>query len=132
MGDVLVDATEGRTAADVVHARMTATPATATVAEVREYFAGSGSRRLAVLADELGHYAGMLTPEDLEAADDPSAPAADFARPGTTVFPDDPAELARDLALAAESRRVPVVHADGRLLGVVALDERRERFCGTG
>lgn len=132
MGDVLIDATEGRTAADVVHAKLTPTPATATVGEVREFFAGSTSRRLAILADELGHYAGVLTPEDLAGAEDPDEPAADHAQPGTTVFPDDPAEVARDLALAAESRRVPVVYADGRLLGVVALDERRERFCGTG
>ncbi len=42
---------DGLSAADVVHPRLTSLPASATVAEVRDFFAASSSRRLAVFTD---------------------------------------------------------------------------------
>jgi len=51
---------------------------------------------------------------------------------GPTVAPDAPATSGRDLALQTDSRRVPVVARDGRLLGVVAVTGDLRSFCGTG
>jgi CBS domain-containing protein len=63
---------------------------------------------------------------------DAARPAAEVAQDGPTVAPDAPASTGRDLALASDSRRVPVVDADGRLLGVVAITGDLQCFCGTG
>lgn len=125
------DETGGLIAADVMHPRPSSLPATATVAEVRAYFAVSTSRRLAVLADE-DRFAGALTPESIDERADPSAPAVDHASLDPTIDPAAPAADARDLALAQPSRRLPVVDAAGTLVGLVAIDKRLERFCRTG
>ena len=55
----------------------------------------------------------------------------DILTPVPTVGPHDSGARALDLALADPSRPVPVVDADGRLLGVVAIDKQRAGFCGT-
>lgn len=132
MTNLPLDAAAGRTAAELVHHKLTATPAGTTVAEIRAFFAASESRRLAVLVDRGGRFAGVLSREDADAAPDPDAPAASVARPGPTVAADAPAAEAREAALADPSRRVPVVGADGTLLGVVAIDKTLSAFCGTG
>jgi CBS-domain-containing membrane protein len=119
---------DGRTAADVVHRRMTTLPASATVGDLRAYFAESESHHLAVLVDG-ARYVGSLTPADLPADD--AAAAADFARPGPTIAASTPAGAARDAALADPSARLPVVDADGALVGVVAINDARDGFCGT-
>jgi CBS domain-containing protein len=85
---------------------------------------------MAFLADD-GRYVGSLTPEDLEAAVDASRLAAEVARYGPTVAPDAPAGAGSELALQTEARRVPVVDADGKLLGVVSVTDDLARFCGT-
>lgn len=131
MPEITLEQTDGRTARDLVHVRMSSTPASATVADVRAFFAGSANRRLAVLADEDGRVAGVLVPADVVAAD-PSEPARGHARNGPTVAADAPAAVARDAALATDTRRIPVVEADGTLVGVVAVDEHERYFCGTG
>ena len=118
------------TAQDVMHAQFSALPASATVAEVSAWFAASTSRRVAFLADG-ERYAGSLTPADLAAAD-PGRPAAEVARTAPIVAPDASAATGRDLALQSDSRRVPVVGDDGRLLGVVAVTSDLQSFCGTG
>jgi Mg/Co/Ni transporter MgtE len=118
------------TAQDVMHAQFSALPASATVADVREWFAASASRRVAFLADG-ERYAGSLTPADLEHAD-PGQPAAEVAAGAPTVAPAASATTGRDLALRTDSRRVPVVDEDGRLLGVVAVTSDLQSFCGTG
>jgi Mg/Co/Ni transporter MgtE len=130
MANIRTDEAEGLTVQDIMHARFSALPATATVGEVRDYFAASASRRLAFLAGDDGTYAGSLTPAHV-ADGDPQQPAAEVADGGPTVSPADAATTGRDLAVRTDSRRVPVVH-DGRLLGVVAVTGDLQNFCGTG
>lgn len=125
---------DGRAAASVVHPRLTSLPSTVTLAEVRAYFAASPSRRLATLLDEDGHYVAAVAPEDLppEGATDEQDPAHACARERPTVRDDAPAADARDLALGTSTQRVPVLDAHRRLVGVVAIDKTRTRFCGLG
>ena len=125
----LEEATE-LTAADVVHKRFSALPAEATVAEVREWFEASSHRKIAVLADGRS-YAGTLTREDLGGDVDPLAAASELASPGPTVAPEDPAKTAHDLAVATPALRVPVVDAEGILIGVVGITDDLAGFCGT-
>ena len=124
-----IDEAEGLSVADITHAKFTALPVTATVADVQAWFAASPSRRQAFVADG-ERYAGSLTLADLEGAD-PDRPAVEVAQQGPTVSPDAPATTGRDLALETDARRVPVVDADGRLLGVVAVTGDLRSFCGT-
>jgi len=131
VANVQINEIDGLTVAAITHAQLSTINSTATVADARAYFAASTSRRSAFVVDG-GRYLGSLTPADLPSDGDPSAPALALARVGATVSPDDPAAVGRDLALAAESRRIPVIDADRRLLGVVAINRTREWFCGTG
>jgi CBS domain-containing protein len=127
-----IDEAEGLTVADIIHAKFTALPATATVGDVRAWFAASTSRREAFVADG-DRYVGSLTPADVDGDVDPAGLAVDVAQQdGPTVAPDAPATTGRDLALLTETRRVPVVDSDGRLLGVVAVTGDLQSFCGTG
>ena len=130
MPKIRIDEAGGLTVGDIIHAKFTALPATATVGDVQEWFAASTSRRQAFVADD-GRYVGSLTPQDLERADDPSRPAVEVAQDGPTVSPGASAAEGRDLALLTESRRVPVVDDDGILLGVVAVTGDMQSFCGT-
>jgi CBS domain-containing protein len=126
-----IDEAEGLTVADITHAKFTALPATATVGEVRAWFAESTSRRQAFVADG-DRYVGSLTPADVDGDADPARPAVEVAQQdGPTVAPEAPATTGRDLALLTETRRVPVVDSDGRLLGVVAVTGDLQSFCGT-
>lgn len=126
-----IDAADGLSVSDVIHAQLSALPATATLADLRDYFAASTSRRLAFLVEEDGRYVGSLTPGHLDRGD-PQRAAAEVADLGPTVSPEDPATLGRDLALLTDARRVPVVDDGGRLLGVVAVTGDLQCFCGTG
>jgi CBS domain-containing protein len=125
-----IDDAAGLAAADVIHKRFTALPHTATIGDVREWFAASSHRRVAVLADD-GHYAGSLTPADLAGDLDAGRRASEIARRGPTITPDAPASAAHELALSSEVRRVPVVDRDGRLLGVVGVTDDLAAFCGS-
>jgi CBS domain-containing protein len=126
-----IDEADGLTVADITHIRFTALPASATVGDVRAWFAQSSSRRLAFVADG-ERYLGSLTPADVAGGADGDRLAVEVAQDGPTVAPEAPATSGRDLALLTESRRVPVVDADGRLLGVVAVTGDLQSFCGTG
>lgn len=117
--------------ADVIHKRFSAMAGDATVRDVREWFAESPHRRMAFLCDADGCYRGSLTPADLTADLDPGRPASEVARGGPTVAPDAPATVGRDLALATDARRVPVVDQAGTLIGIVAVTEDLTGFCGT-
>jgi CBS-domain-containing membrane protein len=125
-----VDEAAQLSAADVIHKRFSALPADSTVAEVRDWFAASSHRKVAVLANHR-RYAGSLTREDLGDESDPLRPAADFARPGPTVTPEAPAFTAHQLAIATPALRVPVVDHDGTLVGVVGVTDDLAGFCGT-
>jgi CBS domain-containing protein len=130
MAHTRLDQAAGLTVGDVVHRKFSALPADATIADVRAWFAASTSRRMAFLADD-EHYAGSLTPEDVDGDLDPARPAADVAHSGPTVLPEAPAAEGEQLALRTAARRVPVVDRDGRLLGVVSVTEDLQAFCGT-
>jgi Mg/Co/Ni transporter MgtE len=130
MAKIRTDATDGLTVHDVMHAKFSALPATATVGDVRDWFAASASRRLAFVADDDGGYVGSLTPAHV-AEGDPALPAADVADTGPTVSPAESATTGRDIALRTDARRVPVVD-EGRLVGVVAVTGDLQNFCGTG
>jgi CBS domain-containing protein len=125
----LDDATQ-LSAADVIHKRFSALPADSTVAQVRDWFATSSHRKIAVLANQR-RYAGSLTREDLDREPDPHRAAADLARPGPTVTPETPALAAHKLAIATPALRVPVVDHDGTLIGVVGVTDDLAGFCGT-
>jgi CBS domain-containing protein len=125
-----LDESAGLSVTDIMHAKFSALPASATIAEVREWFAASTSRRQAFLADG-DRYAGSLTADDVASQADDDRPAVDVAQDGPTVSPDAPAATGSDLALLTDSRRVPVVDGDGRLLGVVAVTGDLQSFCGT-
>jgi Mg/Co/Ni transporter MgtE len=131
MANVQIDQIDGLSVEAITHCQLSTIPSTATIAEARAYFAASTSRRSAFVVDE-GRYLGSLTPADLPTDADPAAPALPLARVGATVRADEPAAVGRDLALAADSRRIPVIDAEHRLLGVVAINRTREWFCGTG
>jgi CBS domain-containing protein len=131
MANIEVGQVGGLSARDVMHAQTSALDPGTTVAQARAYFAASTSRRLAIVAQD-GRYVGALTPADLDAAGDPHRPALDGVPPRPTIGPDDSAARARDLAAASDTRRVPVVDADGRYLGIVSLNRGLEWFCGTG
>jgi CBS domain-containing protein len=125
-----VDAAGDMAAADVIHKRFTALPASATIGEVRDWFDASSHRKMAFLASD-GHYAGSLTRSDLAGAGDAARPATEIAHDGPTVAPDTAASDAYEVAVATDALRVPVVDPDGRLIGVVAVTDDRAGFCGT-
>jgi CBS-domain-containing membrane protein len=125
--------------ADVLHSRFETLPGTASIDDIRRWFAASSHRKMAFLADD-GRYVGSLTREDVAApadaalADaapaDAARPAAELARQGPTIAPDAPARSGHELAIAGGALRVPCVDGDGRLLGVVAVTEDLAGFCG--
>ena len=124
-----LDEADGLIVADVSHSEFKALPASATVGEVREWFASSDSRRMALFADQ-GRYEGCVLRGDLDAVDADEAAVA-YAERGPTVAPDEPASRGAELALSTPARRVPVVDADGQLLGIVAVTTDLQGFCGT-
>lgn len=121
---------DGLTAAEVMHRHVSTLPSAVTVGEVREYFAASASRRVALLADG-ERYVGSMPVAGLPAEIDSASPAAAHAVVGPTVSPQAPAVHARELALEHPTRRVPVVDDAGGLVGIVAISKDRSRFCGT-
>ena len=82
MAKTQIDDAAGLTAADVIHAKFSALPATATIGDVRDWFAVSTSRRMAFLVDG-ERYAGSVTPEDV-AGDIDIDSARDRGRPART------------------------------------------------
>jgi hypothetical protein len=114
------DDADGLTVADVMHAEVVSMPATVTVGELRDWFSISTSRRLAVIAAD-GCYAGALTPADVGGDVPADRPALEVARVHPTIAPAMAAATGRDLAIASDARRVPVVDGQGRFRGVLAV-----------
>ena len=131
MAPTRLDEAAGLTVADVTHSRFSPFPVTATVGEVRAWFDASGSHKIALLSDD-GRYVGSLLPGDLADAGDANELAAPRARRGETVSPEEPAKRGEELALSSGTLRAPVVDNEGRLVGVVAVTEDLQGFCGTG
>ncbi len=130
MTPTTIDDARDLTVMDVTHQRFSTLPASATVGDVRAWFAESSRRRMAFLAQD-GRYAGSLTPADLADAD-AGRPASEVAQPGPTISPDASANAGYEAALLTDARRVPVVDHDGKLLGVVSVTDDLAGFCGTG
>lgn len=130
MSKIRIDEADALSVRDIVHAKLSTLDATATVADARDYFSASTSRRQAFIVDE-GRYVGSLTQAQLAEEDDPQRPAAEIADPEPTVSPDAPATTGRDMALLTDARRVAVVDDDGMLIGVVAVTGDLVSFCGT-
>ncbi len=120
---------DGLTAADLMHRRLTTLPATATVGELRAYFAESTSHKLALIVDG-ERYVGSVAAGTVDAAA-ADAPVADLARRKPVVRADAPAAEAQAAALADPSGRLPVIDEAGRLVGIVAINRARDGFCGT-
>ncbi len=130
MSKIKIDEADHLLVRDVLHAKLSALEATATIADVRAYFAASASRRQAFVLDD-GRYVGSLTPALLEGAE-PGRLAVEVAdRGGPTIGLDAPATTGRDLALQTDARRVPVLDDDGKLVGVIAVTGDLTSFCGT-
>ena len=130
MARTALDDAAGLVVADVIHKRFSALPASATIGEVRDWFAVSTHRRMAVLADD-GRYIGMLSAADVAGDGDAARPARELARQEPTIPPDAPARAAHGAALTTDARRVPVVDSHGHLLGVVGVTDDLAAFCGT-
>ena len=116
-------------AADIMNQHVTTVPSSSTVGELRAYFAVSASRHLAVLVDGeryMGAIAAATVPDTADAA----SAALDHATFEPTIDVSAPAVIARDLALRQPTLRLPVLD-DGRLVGIVAINARRDAFCGT-
>ncbi len=125
----LLDQVDGLTAADVMHRHLTTVPATATVGDVRDYFAVSPSRQLAAIVDGL-RYVGSIAPTAIGEDVDASASALEHATYGPVVDAQTSAIEARDMALNQPSRRLPVIDEGGELVGIVAINRRLDGFCG--
>ncbi len=121
-------ATSGLTVADVMHAGSRSFDVGATVGELRDWFAGGTSRRLALVTDTGRHYVGAVTEADVAAAGEPDVPAVHVAQHGTTLDPGETAAAGRDAVLRTPTRRVPVVDRDGCLVGVLALTNDARSF----
>jgi CBS domain-containing protein len=130
MSKIRIDEADHLTVADVLHAKLSALDATATVADVRAYFAASASRRQAFLVQD-GRYVGSITLALVQDEADPARLATEIADQGETLGLDAPATVGRDLALQTDARRVPVVDGDGTLVGVIAVTGDLTSFCGT-
>ena len=124
-----LDDAAGLTVLDVIHRRFTALPADATIGDVRNWFAASASRRMAVIAHD-GRYVGSLTPAHVAGDLDAERLASEVAQHGPTIAPDAPASAGEKLALLTDARRVPVVDSDGRVLGIVSVTNDLTAFCG--
>jgi CBS domain-containing protein len=124
-----LSAVDGLSAADVMNEHVTTVPASSTVGELRAYFEVSTSRHLAVLV-EGERYMGAIAASAIPDAADAASAALDYATLEPTIGPSAPAAAARDLALRQPTLRLPVVD-EGRLVGIVAINARRDGFCGT-
>jgi len=121
------DELEGMTVADVMHGGFPTMPPSATIGEARAWFAASSSRRLAIVARR-SRCVGSLAPADIPGGAYPELPVGPMAHAGPVVAPDVPAEAGLRLVLAADARRVPVVDADGRVCGVLAVTSDKRHF----
>jgi CBS domain-containing protein len=103
----------------------------ATAGEARAAFENPRERLLLVARGE--EFVGTLTREALPddvGDDEPLARLAD--RDGARVQPADSVRRALELLEAGQSERLPVVNAEGTLVGLVCFNRRHGHFCVDG
>jgi CBS domain-containing protein len=103
----------------------------ATAGDARAAFQNPRERLLLVARGEafLGSVTREALPDDV--ADD--EPLAGLANPdGARVLPADSVRRALELLDADQSERLPVVRADGTLVGLVCFNRRHGHFCVDG
>ena len=126
---VVTRAVERRTVADAMLHGPKTLPADASLGEVRALLADEHVHLVLLVSG--GRLVGTVTRADLDTANpDPSTPALESATlEGRTLAADAPLEQALSLMAATEQRRLAVVGADGRLLGLLCLKRRGGAFC---
>jgi CBS domain-containing protein len=120
---------ERRTVGEAMLRRPTVHAADLTVGAARAAFDASPKTHLLLLVRD-GVLVGTLTRDDLAVAADPAGPAAGLGSlTGRTVAPDVPLAAALDLMTERGLRRLAVVDASTRLLGLLCLKRSRTGFC---
>ena len=103
-------------------------PVGASISQVRAAFADD--HVMIVLLEDDGYLRGTVLREDLPPHAAPSTPAVSICRlAGRTVAPTDLLADVHRRLLAQGLRRLAVVDADGRLVGLLCLKRRRHGFC---
>lgn len=98
------------------------------VAEAREALGDTHVHMLLLTRD--GVLLGTLVREDLQPPVDPRRPAVTLAiLAGRTTGPDRPLDEARRLMDQSMARRLAVTDSAGRLLGLLCLNQTRQRYC---
>jgi CBS domain-containing protein len=125
--DATVPDLSGVTVADVVVRLPKTLAPDASVADARAVLEDDHVHMLLLTVD--GILVGTLVRDDLAGAE-PDAPARTHAvLAGRTVAPDVPAEEAWRLLVGRRLRRLAVVDATGRLVGLLCLTRRLTGFC---
>jgi len=99
----------------------------ATVAEARRAFDNPRERLLLVTRD--GEFVGAIGREALAPEVPADAPVEGLVEQGPRVAPEDPVAHALELLEAGGGERLPVVAADGSLVGLVCFNPRQRVFC---
>jgi CBS domain-containing protein len=121
----------GPLVADVMLRDPRTVPAATTVAEAREALANPRERMLLVTRD--GRFAGAVPRDRIsDDLDDGLTLEALLDEETPRVTPEEPSRRALELLDADESERLPVVEADGSLVGLVCFNRRRNVFCVDG
>jgi CBS domain containing-hemolysin-like protein len=119
-----------RSVRDVMDPEPKTTPAGATVAELRAWFAADPHLRTALLTDG-ERFVGAVHRDDLPAGAPGDLPAAGFAHPAVrSIGPDQPAERAlAELDGADDCRLIVLSENDRALVGLVCMNSTRSHFC---
>lgn len=102
------------------------TPASTTLAQVREQFSNPRVKLLLVTDD--GRFLGTITRDDLPPEGD--GEIGDFVNAeAPRIDPDAPVRNAVDMLEGTGANRLPVVDDGGTLLGLVCWDRSGQQFC---
>ena len=115
-----VSALEHLTAGDVMHREFPTLSPSATIADLRAYFAADDARRLALVV-EGKRFIGSISRAEVPADGDGGRTVIGLVRRDPLAWVFDSAKSVRDKALAHPSRRVPVIDGTGGLAGIFLL-----------
>jgi CBS domain-containing protein len=120
----------GPRVADVMLREPRAVPPQTTVAEARATFENPRVRLLLVADGD--RFLGAVTREHVPDGVPDDATLGPVAAGAALVAPDDPVDRAVELLDADGGDRLPVVDADGSLVGLVCFNRRHGHFCVDG